>query len=187
MSMSAAYDPATATVPEVPYVPDAALPRRSAPGLLLAGIVALVIAAWGGIVPYVGPTFGYGATGTGAWTWNYSHLVLGLAPGAAAEHVAIDIAAEKIAAGDGHDGCRHQRAHADGGKGDAGEPVGKHGKEQRGHREIVAEAGEAVLEGGHRLHARRHRHEAQKRHQREREGINGKDDGIFFHHPPARG
>lgn len=83
MSMSAAHAPATAAVPEVPYVPDAALPARSAPGLLLAGLVALVIAAWGGIVPYVGPTFGYGATGTGAWTWNYSHLVLGLAPGAA--------------------------------------------------------------------------------------------------------
>lgn len=83
MSTTAAYDPATGTTADVPYVADAALPGRSAPGLLLAGLIALLIAAWGGIVPYVGPTFGYGATGTGAWTWNYGHLVLGLAPGAA--------------------------------------------------------------------------------------------------------
>jgi hypothetical protein len=51
--------------------------------LLLVGVVAVVAAAWGGIVPYVGPTFGFGATGVGSWTWNEAHTTVALLPAAA--------------------------------------------------------------------------------------------------------
>ena len=59
------------------------------------------------------------------------------------DELLVDIAGEKIAAGDGHDRGRHQRADGDGGKGDAREPGGEHVQEQRRNGEIVAEAGKA--------------------------------------------
>jgi hypothetical protein len=46
------------------------------------GLVALVVSAWGGIVPYVGPTFGFSADGVGSWHWNLAHAVVALIPGA---------------------------------------------------------------------------------------------------------
>jgi hypothetical protein len=46
------------------------------------GVVALVASAWGGIVPYVGPTFGFSGDGLGSWHWNLSQAVLALIPGA---------------------------------------------------------------------------------------------------------
>jgi hypothetical protein len=46
------------------------------------GLVALVASAWGGIVPFVGPTFGFSGDGLGSWHWNLSHAVLALIPGA---------------------------------------------------------------------------------------------------------
>ena len=46
------------------------------------GLVALVISAWGGIIPYVGPTFGFSADGSGSWHWNLGHAVVALIPGA---------------------------------------------------------------------------------------------------------
>jgi hypothetical protein len=46
------------------------------------GILTVAISAWGGIIPYLGPTFGYSADGSGSWQWNLTHSVLGLAPGA---------------------------------------------------------------------------------------------------------
>jgi len=53
-------------------------------GLGTVGVVTVLISAWGGIIPYVGPVFGYSADGTGSWYWNLSHAVLGLVPGALA-------------------------------------------------------------------------------------------------------
>jgi len=50
--------------------------------LAFVGLVAALAAAWGGAVPYVGPLFGFGANGVGAWTWNAAHGLLGLLPGA---------------------------------------------------------------------------------------------------------
>jgi hypothetical protein len=50
--------------------------------LFVAGFVALLAAAWGGIVPFVGPTFGFSADGTGAWYWALSHALVALIPGA---------------------------------------------------------------------------------------------------------
>jgi hypothetical protein len=48
-------------------------------GLLLIGV-----AAWGGVVAFVGPSFGFrlGNT-TAAWVWNESHATLHFAPGVA--------------------------------------------------------------------------------------------------------
>lgn len=103
MSSAAAYNPSVPPATTTPYVADAVLPRRSAPGLALAGIAALLVAAWGGILPYVGPLFGFGATGTGAWTWSTSHLVLALAPGAVGVLAALMIvpAARRLPLGTG--------------------------------------------------------------------------------------
>jgi hypothetical protein len=51
-------------------------------GLALVGLLAVLTAAWGGIVPYVGPLFGYGGDGSSSWHWNTPHAVLALIPGA---------------------------------------------------------------------------------------------------------
>lgn len=52
--------------------------------LTTVGLISVVTAAWGGIIPYVGPIFGFSADGTSSWTWNLSHAVLALIPGAVA-------------------------------------------------------------------------------------------------------
>lgn len=49
-----------------------------------AGLVLLVLGLWGALVPFVGPSFGYGMGGAPAWTWTESHVTLHLAPGLAA-------------------------------------------------------------------------------------------------------
>lgn len=50
--------------------------------LALMGVLALLVAAWGGIAPYVGPIFGFSADGTSAWQWTTAHAWLALLPGA---------------------------------------------------------------------------------------------------------
>ncbi len=59
--------------------------------LFLAGFVALIVSVWGGIVPFVGPTFGFTADGTGSWYWDLSHALLALIPGAAGCLVGITL------------------------------------------------------------------------------------------------
>lgn len=49
-----------------------------------AGVLALLVGAWGAIVPFVGPEFHYSADGTGAWAWSAPHAWLFLVPGAVA-------------------------------------------------------------------------------------------------------
>jgi hypothetical protein len=51
-------------------------------GIGSVAVLAVLVSAWGGIVPYVGPLFGYSATGTDSWHWSLSHSLLGLIPGA---------------------------------------------------------------------------------------------------------
>jgi hypothetical protein len=51
-------------------------------GIGTIGTLTVLISAWGGIVPYIGPLFGYSADGAGSWYWNLAHAILGLAPGA---------------------------------------------------------------------------------------------------------
>jgi hypothetical protein len=51
-------------------------------GLGTVGLLLIAISAWGGIVPFIGPSFGYSADGAGSWHWSLTHAVVGLAPGA---------------------------------------------------------------------------------------------------------
>ncbi len=50
----------------------------------LAGLLIVLLGAWGGIVPFIGPTFGFSADGAGSWYWDLAHALLSLVPGAAA-------------------------------------------------------------------------------------------------------
>jgi hypothetical protein len=53
-------------------------------GVGTLGVLTLLVGAWGGIVPFVGPLFGFSGDGTMAWYWNLPHALLWLAPGAVA-------------------------------------------------------------------------------------------------------
>ena len=54
---------------------------RQAAGTKIVGILVIAVSAWGGIVPFVGPTFDFnmGST-TKAWVWTESHWTLHLVP-----------------------------------------------------------------------------------------------------------
>ena len=67
--------------------------RSTSISLGMVGFIALVASAWGGIVPFVGPTFGFSADGAGSWHWELSHVVLGLIPGALGCLVALTLMA----------------------------------------------------------------------------------------------
>lgn len=51
-------------------------------GLAMTGLFLIAISAWGAIVPFLGPTFGYSADGAGSWHWSLTHAVVSVAPGA---------------------------------------------------------------------------------------------------------
>ena len=64
-----------------PVVPDSVPVLTTLPGsaplsLILGGFLALLLSAWAGIVPFVGPSFGFSADGTASWTWNLVHGLL---------------------------------------------------------------------------------------------------------------
>jgi hypothetical protein len=63
-------------------------------GLGTAGFVAVLVSAWGGIVPFVGPSFGFSADGAGSWHWNLAHVVLALVPGAVGFVLGLFVLAE---------------------------------------------------------------------------------------------
>jgi hypothetical protein len=63
-------------------------------GLGTAGVVAVLASAWGGIVPYVGPLFGFSGDGAGSWYWNLAHSVLALVPGAVGVLLGLFVIAE---------------------------------------------------------------------------------------------
>jgi hypothetical protein len=56
----------------------------SASGLAVAGIATILLGIWGGIIPFIGPSFGYSADGTTAWAMTSAHLWLAVIPGAVA-------------------------------------------------------------------------------------------------------
>ena len=69
-----------------PLAPEAGrtrMPRVGRFGVATAGLLAVLVSAWGGLVPYVGPAFGFSGDGTSSWHWSLSHSVLALIPGAA--------------------------------------------------------------------------------------------------------
>jgi hypothetical protein len=67
---------------------------RGSSGLVFAGFLAVLLSAWAGIIPYVGPTFGFSADGTSSWTWNNAHTYGALVPGAVGIIFAMLILAE---------------------------------------------------------------------------------------------
>ena len=71
-----------------------ARPRLGRTGLTLAGLVALLTSAWGGIVPFVGPLFGYSGDGSSAWHWSLPHAFLALVPGMVGVLLGLLIVAE---------------------------------------------------------------------------------------------
>jgi hypothetical protein len=62
--------------------PESSLPHRWS--ATVAGAIAVVVGAWGGIAPYVGHALHYSADGSATWTWNLQHGLLSLLPGAMA-------------------------------------------------------------------------------------------------------
>lgn len=64
----------------------------------LVGLGALAVAAWGGLVPYLGPAINFSADGTGSWHWNLAHALIGLIPGAAGVLAGLALLAPKRAA-----------------------------------------------------------------------------------------
>ncbi len=48
------------------------------------GMLIVLVGLWGGIVPFVGPTFGFSMGSTGAWTWTEGRGTLHVAPAIAA-------------------------------------------------------------------------------------------------------
>jgi hypothetical protein len=78
--MSAAYETAAPESP--PAVQPQRQPNLRTASLRLVGLVTVLVSAWGGLVPYLGPTFGFSADGSASWTWNLAHGVLALTPGA---------------------------------------------------------------------------------------------------------
>jgi hypothetical protein len=65
-------DPATAGAPTISL------------HVLLLGIVAVLVGAWGAIAPFVGPDFGFVADRATAWQWSETSALLALLPGAVA-------------------------------------------------------------------------------------------------------
>lgn len=64
--------------------PPAMAPSRAAGRSALAGMLVMLVGAWGGAAAYFGPKIGIGPLGDTAWRWSTAHTVLSLAPGAAA-------------------------------------------------------------------------------------------------------
>jgi hypothetical protein len=75
---------AVATVPGVRTAPVRQTDRTYTPSIETAGLLTLLVGAWGGIVPFVGPLFGFSADGSRSWTWSLPHALLSLTPGAVA-------------------------------------------------------------------------------------------------------
>lgn len=80
-TMTTRYSSSARTMAPPAVAAESALPARTSAGTVMAGVLALLVGIWGAGVPYAGPAFGFGATGTPSWTWNDTHLVLGLGPG----------------------------------------------------------------------------------------------------------
>jgi hypothetical protein len=53
-------------------------------GLGFLSLLIILVGAWGGIVPFVGPIFGYRAGRSGSFAWTAPHVFLYLVPGAVA-------------------------------------------------------------------------------------------------------
>jgi len=64
-----------------------------------AGLLTLLVGAWGGIVAFVGPIIGFSGDGSAAWVWSRAHALLFLVPGAAACFAGLLIMVEALSYG----------------------------------------------------------------------------------------
>jgi hypothetical protein len=72
------------TVP-APQLAPSTLSRPIKPsGLIFVGIVSVLLGLWGGVIPFIGPTFGFSADGSRGWNASSAHLLLAVLPGAVA-------------------------------------------------------------------------------------------------------
>ncbi len=60
------------------------MPKIGHVGIGSVGLLLVLVSAWGGIIPFVGPAFGYSADGSGSWHWSLTHAVMALVPAAVA-------------------------------------------------------------------------------------------------------
>jgi hypothetical protein len=75
----------TAMTPRIVPAKSITSTRPAVPvSMLLLGIVAVLVAAWGAAAPFAAPNFGYVADRFGAWQWSVTSACLGLGPGALA-------------------------------------------------------------------------------------------------------
>jgi hypothetical protein len=63
---------------------DPNVPEIRPAGLGFIGALMVLLGAWGALVPFIGPLWGYRSHGQGAWHWSALHGVLYVAPGAVA-------------------------------------------------------------------------------------------------------
>jgi hypothetical protein len=48
-----------------------------------SGLVVVLLGVWGGLVPFLGPAFGYGFTPDATWDWTWGRFLLEVLPAAA--------------------------------------------------------------------------------------------------------
>jgi hypothetical protein len=72
-------------------------------GIVTVGVLTILISAWGALIPFVEPMFGFHATGTPAWRWNAAHTLLAVVPGVVGVMMGLVVlsAASKVAVGRG--------------------------------------------------------------------------------------
>jgi hypothetical protein len=61
--------------------PTATRVRVGRSGIGTVGVLTVLISAWGVLIPFVGPAFGYRGNGEPSWHWSNAHLFLALVPG----------------------------------------------------------------------------------------------------------
>src|ERR1022692_1000754 len=71
--------------------------------IVTVGVVTILISAWGALIPFVEPIFGFHATGTPSLHWNAAHTLLAVVPGAVGVGMGFVIlwAASQVADGRG--------------------------------------------------------------------------------------
>ena len=72
-------------------------------GIVTVGVLTILISAWGALIPFVEPIFGFHATGTPTWRWNAAHTLLAVVPGAVGVVMGLVVlwAAAQVAVGRG--------------------------------------------------------------------------------------
>jgi hypothetical protein len=70
-------------------------------GIGTVGMLTVLIGAWGTLIPFVGPTFGFSADGSNSWHWSFPHALLAVIPGILAVLMGVAILSDTKAMGVG--------------------------------------------------------------------------------------